>query len=255
VTVAGHFSCIGLDIPDGQTLARLIPELSRSATRSAGPLGTRLLWQDTSGAGLAMFLDDGGGVTCAKPTFAARSQLYVKLTAALDDPRGCPYCGITTVEVLEAGEMVYPLGVELDDTHLGPLSGPTHVKTLSVTAFGESIRMWADVAAYKAADEPGEPRLAAQSLIPSGLFGPGSTTGPVRAQAIITGIVTEAERKTNGYSGDHFDWCKIDTVAAALDVVLEAQAQPPRIGQVIQGTFWLVAHRPGTGRPLTTVVV
>jgi hypothetical protein len=232
---------VGLDFTDEAAFRQMIDEMAAVSKRESGRLGTRLLWLDSSGAAVAMFLEEtGSGLACAKPTFAARSRLMVRGPTQIDDPQGCSFCAITTVEVIENEDPVYPLAVELDDIHLGPLGGPVEVMALSVTGFGESITVWSDKDAYEASDKGEAPMFAAKSLIPSGLFTPGGER-PIRAEAIITGIIDNAERRVNRRSVKQFEWCQVDTYGGTLDLVLERRPLAP--GQVVQGTFWLVAHR------------
>jgi len=241
--MASHYSCVGLDVPDAAAFEGLVRELWEASTRSQGPLGTRMLWHDSvSGACLAVYLDDED-VVCANPTFAGHSHVSVRPTAMVDDPEGCSFCAVATVEILENDEMAYPLAVELDDIHMGPLSSNSGLIELSISAFGEAVEVWSSVEEYGAAATEG-PKFAPQSLIPSGLFVAPDGDQRVRAKAIITGIVADAERRVNAHTGTPFEWCQLDTYAATLDVVLEHRSQALRTGQVVQGTFWLVAHRP-----------
>ena len=237
--MADHFACVGLDVPERDAFAHLVDDLSRAASRSTGPAGIRALWSDPSGAALALFSPpDGKGITCAKPSFVGRSRLVVWPTTMVEDPRGCPFCAVAMVEVREGDQLLYPLAIELDDVQLGPLdtSGPV---TVGITAFGESVEVWAGASEYQA----GEHLYATQSLIPSGTFSPGGTDWPLRAEAILTGVVTRAERLTNGRTGAQFDQCQVETLGATVDVVLAPMEEPLRPGQVIQGTFWLVGRR------------
>jgi hypothetical protein len=239
-----HFSSIGFDVDDAASFGRVVGELAQIGEREDGSLGTRLLWSDPSGAAVAVFIRDLS-VQCAKPTFAAASPLLVRSARMTPDPRGCAFCPIATVEVLEGEEMAYPLAIELDDIHLGPLRESAEPTRIAVTAFAEGIEVWPDVDAYNEATGTGSApgHLAAHSLVPSGLFAPEGTERPLRAEAIITGVVTAAERKTNAYSGRAFDWCRLETYAATVDVVAEVQPEAFAAGQVVQGTFWLVGRR------------
>jgi hypothetical protein len=224
-------------------MERFVNEVQQATIRSWGPLGNRIFWQDpASGAGFAVFLEDNK-VVCAKPMFAARSRQSVRPTSMINDPGGCPFCAVATVDVLENGEMAYPLAVELDDIHMGPLSSKSGLIELSISAFGEAVEVWSSVEDYGAAATEG-PKFAAQSLIPSGLFVVPDGDQRVRAEAIITGIVADADRRVNAHTGTPFEWCQLDTYAATLDVVLENRSEALRTGQVVQGTFWLIAHRP-----------
>lgn len=244
-----HFSAIGFDVSDPAEFGRLVTELAAIGDREDGALGTRLLWADPSGAELAVFVRDMS-IECTKPTFAGRSRLLVRAAGMTADPRGCAFCEMARVEVFDGDEMAYPLALELDDIHLGALPVSDELTPIAVTAFAEGIEVWPDVAAYNEANGSGSGHLAAQSLIPSGLFGPGGNERPPRAEAIITGVVTAAERRTNGHSARPFDWCQVETYAATLDVVTDVESELFAPGQVVQGTFWLVGRRLET--PTTT---
>jgi hypothetical protein len=237
-----HFNAIGFDASDREGLNALVSSLAVLGEREDGSLGTRLLWTDPSGAAIAVFVRDMS-VECVKPTFVARSRLLVRPVRATADPRGCAFCAVSTVEVFDGDEMAYPLAIELDDIHLGPLPLGEALVPIAVTAFTEAIEVWSDVDAYNEHTGSESGRLAAQSLIPSGIFGPEGTDRPLRAEAIITGVVTAAERKTNNESARPFDWCQVETYAATIDVVSEARAEELAPGQVVQGTFWLVGRR------------
>ena len=140
--------------------------------------------------------------------------------------------------------MAYPLLVELDDMHRGSVTSPGDDPTaLSITAVAEDIEVFADDDAFTEHAETAQIPYAAKSLVPSGMFNFGDSARPPRAEAMVTGIVVRAERKTNTYSGAVFDWCELETYAATLDVVAEPQAVPFAVGQVVHGGFWLVGRR------------
>jgi hypothetical protein len=244
-----HFAAVGFDASDREGFRELVRSLAVMGEREDGSLGTRLLWADPSGAAIAVFVRDMS-IECAKPTFAATSRLLVRPTGTTPDPSGCAFCEIAMVEVVDCDEMAYPLGIELDDIHLGPLPVGDELVPIAITAFAEAIEVWSDVDAYTESSGSEVGRLAARSLIPSGLFGPEGGDRQIRAEAIITGVVTDAERKTNGQSDRPFDWCRLDTYGATIDVVSEARPAPFAPGQVVQGTFWLVGRRLDT--PVTT---
>jgi hypothetical protein len=237
-----HFNAVGFDASDREGFSSLVSSLAVMGDREDGSLGTRLLWTDPSGAAIAVFVRDMS-IECAKPTFVARSRLLVRPVGATTDPRGCAFCAISTVEVFDGDEMAYPLAIELDDIHLGPLPVGDELVPIAVAAFAEAIEVWADIDAYSESTGSDSGRLAARSLIPSGMFGPEGGDRPLRAEAIITGVVTEAERKTNSQSARPFDWCQIETYAATIDLVSEARPEEFAPGQVVQGTFWLVGRR------------
>lgn len=240
--MADHFACIGLSFADAGAFQSGVASLMAEAVPEEGPLGTRLLWTDPggSGAGLAAFLS-GRSIACAKPTFVAPvSVVAVRTSDSVADAEGCAFCAMAGVEVVEDSELAYPLAVELDDVHLGVVAAGS-AGPMSVVAFAEDVSAWPDRAAYEATGS----MFAAQSLIPSGLFTPsGVPDRPVRAEAIMTGVVSDAAVRVNSFTGLSFQWAVVETFGGSYDVVAPAVAGEGAgwsAGTVVQGTFWLVA--------------
>ena len=244
-----HFDAVGFDTSDREGFNEMVRSLAAMGEREDGSVGSRLLWADPSGAALAVFVRNLS-IECAKPTFASESRLLVRPAGTMTDPGGCAFCEIAMLEVLEGEEVAYPLAIELDDIHLGPLPVGDELVPIALTAFSEAIEVWSDLDAYNESSGSDVGRLAAHSLIPSGMFGPDGGDRPIRAEAIITGVVSAAERRTNYQSARPFDWCQVETYAATVDVVCEARSEPFAPGQVVQGTFWLIGRRLDT--PATT---
>jgi hypothetical protein len=237
----GHFDCIGYRWQTQDQFGDGVMEAATTGTRVTGPLGDRVTTTDPSGGIIAAFLVDGG-IRCAKPSFTPATALPVEVTGRLDDPNGCPFCAITLVEIRDpAGEMLYPLPLELDDAHLGaPDPGPL---AIAVTGFVEQLERWPDEAAHQAASGGGETiAFATRSLVPSGMFTPGGGDR-ARAEAIVGGVVVDAQRRRSDRTGDPFDWCRVETYGITLDLVAAAQPQPFAPGEVLQTTCWLVGHR------------
>jgi hypothetical protein len=234
-----HFDNIGLGVTDD--FGRMITTLAARGESELGERGSRLLWSDPSGARLAAFVDDTGAIQCAKPSFAGRSTVLARGASETPEPEGCPFCAVTTVEVLEGGELAYPLALEREDAHrVLPMAGDS--TPIVVCAFAQDISTWVDEDDYTASQDPAEPGFAPRSLIPSGLFSFSGEPEPPQAMAIVTGVVARGGRRTNSYTGASFDWCELDTYAATVDVVAAPQPEPFAPGQVVQGDFWLIAY-------------
>lgn len=109
---------------------------------------------------------------------------------------------------------------------------------LGINAFAESSQRFPDVETYRSKGS----KFAERSLIPAGLFTADPPRAP-RAVALITGVVVDADRRRNTASGGEFDWVLLDTYAARYDALFPPVGAPFRPGEVVQGTFWMVAHR------------
>jgi hypothetical protein len=58
---------------------------------------------------------------------------------------------------------------------------------------------------------------------------------------VFTGVVIEADSRTNALTGRPFVWALVETLGGTFDVVIapETRAAPPSPGEVLCGVFWL----------------
>ena len=235
--MVGHLACIGLNYTDADGFRQALRYLEGEAEHQRGMGSTRFWWSDPSGARHALFVVNDS-VVCASPSFSGGSRVAVQVGSTVDDPGGCPFCALSVVDVQADGTVAYPLAVQLDDIHLGPLGAQGATVDLGISAFAESSQRFPDVETYRSSGS----KFAERSLIPAGLFTGDPPRAP-RAVALITGVVVDADRRRNTASGGEFDWVLLDTYAARYDALFPPVGAPFRPGEVIQGTFWMVAHR------------
>ncbi len=244
--MASHFDCIGLSAADPAELAQVLDLLARAGTsRPARDGGRTIVWRDPSGAGLVLRVGADGEVACATPTFASSTVARAIPRRIAKDP-DCRFCDRLVADVLdETGERVYPLAAQLEDIAEArpriPFGQPVRA---ALAGFAEEVRTFPDEAAFDAAQEGGA-RLAAESLIPSGLFGPdGPPEGGETAHALITGRVEQAETRTNQATRRPFRVVRVRTYGATFDLVAaeEDLTAAPARGSILQGTFWLVGR-------------
>ena len=242
--MSDHFADIGFRFASrDEWTSTMMGAVINAAVPDTGPLATRLLWSDPSGARWAYFTEEKQ-IICAKPSFAGQSRVSVQVQRQADAKDGCPMCAVSVVDVVDNGVMATMAGVELDDQHLGPLGEEGTAVELAITAFGEQVTRFADVPAYQNARTDGSASaFAERSFIPSGLFAPGGKPKPTTAHAIMNGIVQRAERRTNTLTGNAFDWALLESYPTAYDIVIAADGEPLASGEVVQGSFWLVGHR------------
>lgn len=65
--------------------------------------------------------------------------------------------------------------------------------------------------------------------------------GPEEASADFAGHILEVENRTNELWGTSFCWELVGTFGGAFDAVIDSEllGSPPRVGGVLQGSFWL----------------
>jgi hypothetical protein len=259
--VASNLECVGLGVADRSDLRRLVSSALADA-RELGAVGgvSVLRWEDPSGARLVLAVRDRE-VLDLLPSFAGEPGARLGGVRAAND-------GVAIADVVDQdGEQAIMIAVELEQRRLlavaaGPVAG-----LASVVALGVAVTVHADVGAFAASDasllsidagEPGEPpahvverglpwppRMAAESLISYGVFGPAELA---EAYARLNGTVLHVEQRTVAATGGRFAVARVRTVGLDVDLCLPA-AQAPKPGNVIGGTVFLVASLPFATSP------
>lgn len=255
--MAGHYECIGVPGGEEEVFAFLRRAMREGTFRELPDGGREILWRDASGASAAVDTGPDGEVACASPSFRGSSRLPVLVNAIAED-EDCRYCSRLIVDVLDdAGEMLYPLAVELEDINAVMGAVPAgERRELQVTAFAESISVWPSEEAYydQAASE--EAALAAQSLIPIGFFTQPERRGLLRrrgermptAHALLTGIVASLAERRNEATGASFWSLEIETFGGRYDAVVAAyEADGLAEGAVVQLDGWLIGRLDSDG--------
>ena len=246
----GHFECIGLESQEEvvQAIERAVK--GHFETQRADG-GTRFIWRDLEGARLVVNADSSGAVVCATPSFAGETSVEVEEEEIIRDSE-CDFCSRLSVNVLEDGDLVYPLAVQTEE--MEPDRELVEGKRrLSITLFVEEAELWTDETAYDASFDSSQMRFASQSLIPVGTFPPNfperrrfwqrSRHKPT-AHALVTGVVNETRTRRNSATEREFAWANLESLGARYDIVapLEAVGGGFSPGNVVQASCWVIAR-------------
>ena len=108
---------------------------------------------------------------------------------------------------------------------------------VQMAAFAEEIETYDSVEKYY------EEQLKLPFKTSSKSFGHLSVFEPEKTcKAVLSGHVLETELKVNEKTGESFYWALIDTLHGQMDVVVDHycyEINPPKVGGVIYGAFWL----------------
>jgi hypothetical protein len=244
--VASHFSSIGLPLRSEADLDALTERTGPLAEPVDTDRGTYFRWTDPSGAEMWIQVGTGNELLGVSPHFVGKSVVRVRVTARADADSPSPldgrFHGWADPPAAETGgaDGAYPFLFDAPDAARYDALELPAVVTVQVAAFAHEVETFASLDAYNAA-QTGAVKFASQSFIPSGLFDPSGEAGPARAEAIFTGHVIEAERRTNRLTGAEFVWCLVDSLGGSFDVVIDPELVPdvPTVGGVVQGSFWL----------------
>jgi hypothetical protein len=208
--------------------------------------GVYFRWSDPSGAEVWIQVSTEIEVLGMNPHFAGKSVVRVQLTERPDPGSPSSLDGrfhgwADPVQADDGGlQGSYPFLFDAPDAARHDRLELPAVVTAQIAAFAHEVEAFDSPEAY-AASQTGEVKFAAQSFIPSGLFNLSGADAPARAEAVFTGLVTESERRTNRLTGKEFIWCLVDSLGGSFDVVIDPELLPnvPRVGGVVQGSFWL----------------
>jgi hypothetical protein len=254
--VASTLECVGLGVADRTGLQRLIDRALADARRvGVADSVTVLRWQDPSGARLVI---------------GVRDREILEFLPSFDSEPGARLGGVRMANdevaiadvVDEDGEQATMIAVELEQRRLLPVAAAAVAGLASVVALGVDVRVHAGPEAFAASDasllssdggDPGEPpphvrerglpwppRMAAESLISYGVFGPAEQA---QAYARLNGVVLHAGERTVTATGRRFVAARVRTAGLDLDICLP-DGPVPEPGNVIGGTVFLVASLP-----------
>lgn len=243
--MGSHLGAIGLPGDAGDALMNVLMTFaSHAATIGEGQAARVIAHTDRSGARVSLTLLPGGAIQCMTPSFAGASRLTA-VTGSFGDHE-CPYETPLLADVVDDnGDMVHPLAMQPEDVAIWRESfTPGERVEVNVTAFAETIDVFADEAAYRASGTP----MAVQSLIPSGMFAPGGGSQEdwvVAPRALISGTVLSAARLVNELTGLEFVHAVVESYGGTYDIVIDpADVEgPPPVKSIVSGQFWLSCRR------------
>ena len=268
--MASNLGCVGLAVADAAELAALVNAItpdSRSLGRVDGVDVRR--WEDPSGARL-VFGRREDTVVEFLPSFAGR--VGGKLRAL---GRVGPEVARAAV-VDAAGDTATRVVLEVEQRRLLPPEPVAHDVRATITALGVDVAVFDDADAFAASPaslvtadvEPGDPparyvelglvwppRMAAESFVSYGEFVPADEA---TAHARLAGAVRSADVRTVSQTGQRFVAAEVATAGFEATVCFPADEgeAPPRPGNVLHGTVYLVASvdlpTASPSRPLRT---
>jgi hypothetical protein len=224
-------------------------ELAKQLSAHCQPIATKngryLRWSSHSGAEAWLQVDRRGELIGMNPHFSGSSRVKVGLNARITRANSTELDGAFHAWADPPGEDPatgsYPFVFDVPDFQCYREAGIPGVAEAQIAAFAHEITVYGSIEAYDASDTS-KPRFASKSFIPSGLFSPDlEKTEPPEANAIFTGHVRQAEKRTNDLTGKPFYWLDVETLGGVFDVVIDFSLMDeiPTVGGVVSGSFWL----------------
>lgn len=245
--VANHYLSIGFPASGRMDVVELLRRVITEGSSEQSLDGGRhiRLHDPSSGARINVVLDQASMVRSAKPSFApADPQRTRARITGLHPAPGNHDADLVQLAPLDAE---FPLAVELEDGSRAAAMLPFGEEaTFEIVGFAHTLECYADEAAYRASGMP----LGTQAVLPAGLMPlPGDEEGtpaPLRAEALVSGVVVEVEEVRNQTGGGTFLHLVVATDAMTLDVVVasgEVEGPAPQPGHIVTGSLWFVARQ------------
>lgn len=252
--MASHFSDIGFVVGSSDEVLALARSMPAGTPVITTPAGDYVRWSPGSGPELWFQRAPDLQLVGMNPHFDVETRTPVRLMSRVDDP----------AHSLDGGFHLWlaPEPIDPDDGDPGVGASPLFVDTpdmraydgialpvdvdATIAAFAHTLELFGSEAELRATGSI----MAAESLIPSGLFFPGGDERrPATAEAIFQGTVEATETRRNGATGREFIWARVRTYGARLEVVADPTLAPqaPVVGDILAGTFWMSARFPDIG--------
>jgi hypothetical protein len=256
--MATHFTDIGFVVGSGDDVLALARSVPAGTPVIKVPGGDYVRWQAGGGAEMWFQRSPEFSLVGANPHFAAETRTRVRLLSRNNDPKYPLDGGFNLwlapepIDPADGDPRVgaSPLLVDTPDMRLyDGLELPIEVDA-TIAAFAHRLELFANEAELRATGS----MMAAESLIPSGLFFPGGgDKTPAKAEAIFQGTIEATQTRRNGATGRGFLWARVRTYGARLEVVADPAlaARKPVVGDIIGGTFWMSARFPDVGSAAT----
>jgi hypothetical protein len=238
-----NLSDIGFPTKSNEELNDLVERWLRDVTEIRCPKGTYLTFSDPSGAQIYLQMDTSGEFTGLNPYYAGSSRRRVYITGLIERDSSPLDGGLhawANAEKEDEGD--YPFVFDVPDIFTAPTDFPK-VAEIQLNAFATNdLEMFETEDAFFAA-QAGEPKFAAQSFIPIGLFRENDGIPP-QAHGRFAGQVKDFARKTNHLTGTDFYWFLVETLGGEIDVVSDPNYVKiePRTGAILSGSFWLTGR-------------
>ncbi|MFC3150035.1 hypothetical protein ACFOEK_03260 [Litoribrevibacter euphylliae] len=221
---------------------KLAEHASEHATEIPCKHGRYLKWSSPEGPELWLLVNTDNNVIGMIPSFSGKSKFLTSITGLVNLANDTAFEGCIhgwanpTDEDPESGD--YPFLFELiNKGEYDELEYP-FTSEISLSAFAHEIHIYSSESEFNS-HKTEEPKFAAESFIPSGLFV--EDDGEPAPYAIFTGRVIESSVQTNPLTHQTYHWALVKTLGGEIDVLIDNTLvdKPIIEGGILTGSFWM----------------
>ncbi len=242
--MASHFSSIGLRLVEKEEFSNYFDLAYQNGEKIKTNSGTYVKWVIGCGVELWGQIDINNTAIGMNPHFMGPSRMKIRIEKIINRENdtnldGSFYCWAGPTEVNEGGTHPFVFDVP-DIATYGDISLP-QIVTAQLTGFAHEISAYKDDEAFNISQDT-EPKFAAESFIPAGLFSvDDNNSSSPQAMAIFTGHVIETKKLKNPHTNLEFIYARIQTLGGEFDIVVDPEILNGEItiNGVVTGMFWL----------------
>jgi hypothetical protein len=229
--MVSNLSTIGFEFEDDAEFGAVMERLTENSQPRGGAGGNVYsVWRSDDGIEIWFHHDAAGHeITGLTPFYDGKSLVRLKVTERVKRPFDSDFEGALMAWVApgDSDVGVHPIVFDAVD-HLNLLDreipGTWNAR---LTGFAHQLKAFPTAEAYNA-EQTSEPKFAAQSFVPVGMFASAAVEGDEESipssQALLTGRVAEHKLLKNELTGQSFHWLLVDSLEAAFDVVADPNA-------------------------------
>jgi len=240
-----HLSDIGFEVSTDEEFSELAYQAYELGERLRVDQGGYLHWSPGEGVEIWGQLDNEENFIGLNPHFIGESRISVGLTARIERAETSVLDGAFHGWANASGDNVeigdYPIVFDAPDFRLCDSVKLPSIVEVQIAAFAHELSAFESDEAYYASQTQ-EPKFAAESFIPSGLFTANmESVEPPQAHAILAGHVLNTALRINPVTKSEFIWAKVQTYGGVFDVVADPLMVNGAVveGGIVRGSFWL----------------
>lgn len=236
-----HMTTVGFNVQSREDFENIAEYAIATGTRIKAKNGHYVFSKTEKSIELWLQINKKNEIIGLNPHFSGSSKMKVGITNEIfpdsnNSLDGTFHAWAEPDESIESGSFPFVLDMPNRGIYDGEFLFP-QILNIQLAAFAHELTIYNDEDEFTQSQDR-EIKFAAESFIPSGLFGDSPS-----AMAIFTGRILDTANIYNEQSKLNFTWALVKTLGGEIDVVIDKELVNNEmiVGGIISGSFWISA--------------